>query len=207
MWLAGPVSAQSLPERALGPSEIAEWQAVGRVNHGLSVQDSTCTGTLVSPTLVLTAGHCIGDGQALAFLPGSHAERPLTRLPVAGAALHPDHATPLELETIPNDLARLTLASATDITPLPLGPPPVPGETLALLSYRNGALDAPVMSPGCSVLDVRDRRVTLTCRAHSGMSGAPVIRFTNRGPELSAILIATAGQTSLAAVPDDWARR
>ena len=185
--------------------------AVGRVNQGLSVSPSGCTGTLISPTQILTAGHCAGLNilveQGYSFLAGYHRALPLTRLPVMALRVHPDSSPELTIESIPNDLALLTLGTPTDIAPMAIGPPPQIGEVLSIVSYRNAALAAPTLTNGCTVINQQNRVNALNCAAHPGMSGAPLLRLTENGPELVAVIIATGGgDISFAATPDAWAR-
>ena len=66
---ASSSTAASVPE-ILGGAATSEHPAVGLVH--LAVARSFCTGTLIAPDVVLTAGHCIeGDEKVDAFYTGS----------------------------------------------------------------------------------------------------------------------------------------
>jgi hypothetical protein len=78
-----------------------------------------CSGTLVGPTAVLTAGHCAnGLGSvpySVAF--GSDAAHPTLAVPVSDQVLHPQYT----VEGAPYDFALLHLVQpVTDVSPVPL---------------------------------------------------------------------------------------
>jgi len=207
LWLGlagSAVNAQS--ERALSDAERSQFAAIGRVNAGLLVADSTCTGTLISATRVLTASHCVqGPSTPMTFLAGFHNGRTLARLRAADRSRHPDAPlSGISRATIPYDLGLLHVEAPDKISPLRLGPAPQIGEQLSYISYRNSARDSAILTENCEVLDVEDRLVTLSCEVHSGMSGAPILRITDTGPEVTAILIARGNAISFGAIPDDW---
>jgi len=106
-----------------------------------------CSGVLIAPDLVLTAGHCLdlisAPAQVAAF--AYQGERPIPRpLAVAAFARHPDHVVgwrtrPGAPETrqseIAADLALLRLAAPlAGVAPARLGPPPDAATQAATLS-------------------------------------------------------------------------
>ena len=199
-------AALAQTERALSAAERSGFAAIGRVNAGLLVADSTCTGTLISATRVLTASHCIqGPNTPMTFLAGFHNGRTLTRLRATDRSRHPDaNLTGISLATIPFDLGLVHVDAPSTLTPIRLGPAPHIGEALTFVSYRNSQRDSATLTENCTTLDVQDRLVTLDCEVHSGMSGAPILRMTDTGPEVTAILIARGNGISYGAVPDSW---
>lgn len=51
-------------DRVLIDNSAAPWTAVGRINIAGYRERRQCTGTLVAPNLVLTAAHCLVEGQS-----------------------------------------------------------------------------------------------------------------------------------------------
>ena len=72
-----------------------------------------CTGSLIAPDKVLTAGHCVSGYSSLSVGFGNtRALEP--SYPVASAILHPEYSTQQ------NDIAILQLESAVSIQPAPI---------------------------------------------------------------------------------------
>ncbi len=190
----------------LTSSERADWQAVGRVVVDGAGPNSGCTGVMISDHRILTASHCVPltEGVSVSFLAGQFGADIIARITPDTQARHPNAPEgPLSLETIPFDTAQLTLRDAAPMRPLPLGPEPRVGETLMLLAYSNGMGNIPRWH-SCPVLATAPGLAILDCAAQGGMSGAPLLRITDAGTEVTAILSATAQGTSYAAIPDDW---
>ncbi len=99
------------------PADPARWPFA----VALMGRNTLCTGSVIAPTKVLTAAHCVAEPEPRNVI----ANRPTLRngtvgevIPVASVALHPDYAT---LRT--HDLAVLTLASPTTAPPVTLATP------------------------------------------------------------------------------------
>ena len=101
--------------------------------------NTLCTGTVISPTRVLTAAHCVGDlltmvvrAESTSAFAGGEA------LGVSSVAVAPGYANGLE-----NDLAILTLKSPTTAPPIELASPAEdvaytqPGAPLAIAGFGN----------------------------------------------------------------------
>lgn len=74
-----------------------------------------CTGTLVAPNVVISAGHCVAGGCADRVFLGSDVTRPDNGrvVPVRKAVSHPDYKPPNPT----HDIAVLILAESVDVTP------------------------------------------------------------------------------------------
>ncbi len=102
-----------------------------------------CTGTLVSPYLVLTAGHCttadIVQGGSVVI--GSSLAAPAASIPIARAVPHPQ----FDLGSLTNDVALLVLASAASPTPVALGTSaPAVGESVEIVGWGVTSADASI---------------------------------------------------------------
>jgi Trypsin len=99
------------------PIDVAEspWQALIVVDRAGT--RSLCSGSLITPTVIVTAGHCltgVGADSVKAWLgETSLAQAAKTAsLPIAGIAVHPGYGP----DTYANDIALITLAKPVDIT-------------------------------------------------------------------------------------------
>ena len=89
-----------------------------------------CTASLVGNRSVLTAGHCIGDGE-YRFVLGEHRYR------VAETFVHPDYWSPPIFEILTrNDIAVVRLTEAPAVRPHPISEnPPALGDSVRLVGY------------------------------------------------------------------------
>jgi protease YdgD len=180
--LAGPAGAE---RRLMEAQEAADYLAVGRLN---AAGTRFCTATLIGPTEVLTAGHCLfnprtGKPTALSelrFVPGLRRDENQGVFRVVAAALPPGYrfarGEPGQ-EELRRDIALLRLETAPGVRPLALGaldgPPRV-------VSYNLTRSQAPSIDELCPVLGRIDEVVTLGCGAASGVSGAPILSESGR---------------------------
>ncbi len=107
------------------PASIDQWGFAAAV----LTPTTLCTGTVISPTRVLTAGHCVGNPLTMTVRTKS------TSAFMGGEALGVSAVTfaPGFAHTFENDLAILTLKTPTTATPIPLA---------------NAAEDAAYTAPG-----------------------------------------------------------
>lgn len=198
MGLAGPATAQgSGLIRLTDRDDLYGWEAVGRVE----IQGKGyCTGVLISPTIVLTAAHCLfdqrfnrvdeGNLQFRAGLRDGHsiAERSIARFAVLkeynpADGVHPD--------AIRSDAALLELSKPipTHIAdPFVLHSGAEKGRRVSVVSYGQGRDNALSWQRDCGVLERYRGLMAFDCNVTYGSSGAPVfLKENGRGRILSLI--------------------
>lgn len=210
--LSAPAAAQDLPseQRALSmgglralssADDAAPWAGVGRLDTGVSF----CTATLVTDRLVLTAAHCLfhpRNGTRIAdaemrFLVGLRNGRPEAVRRVRDSVI-PDGYVPRPdptLQSIGEDLALLRLdlpVGAFRAEPIPPGRRAAIGSAVTVVSYGADREAHASIEEGCLVLEGQDDVRLLSCEVVQGSSGAPVVRMTEVGPEVVAVISATA---------------
>jgi protease YdgD len=168
-----------------GPAAAEVPDAIGRISHSAALRPGAaiCTGTLVAPDLVLTAGHCLGAGDPgeMRFALGADVTgaRALRR----GAAVYRRQGPPAPgpapepVAGLAMDLALIRLGTAVpaDVArPLAVGSPG-PGPAVMPGYRRDAPLAAPVPTD-CAVVWQAGAVLGLGCPAVSGQSGAPVLQ-------------------------------
>ncbi|SFM85458.1 protease YdgD [Thioclava dalianensis] len=179
-----PAQAETGLDRLSRRADLFGWEAVGKVRIGAN---GYCTGVLIAPDLVLTAGHCIFDRTTrqarapadLTFLAGQTGAREIASRPVARMIADPAYApfVPISVDTIRHDVALLQLA-----TPIPsstaawfrVGDAGGKGAAVSVVSYARGRSGALSWQRDCTVFGHAQGLIGFDCDVDHGSSGAPV---------------------------------
>ncbi len=185
LLLPGTAGAEESRLKALTTLDDSKgWEAVGRINLGTT---GFCTGALIAPDLVLTAGHCLYDketGAAVApetmeFLAGWRNGRAEAYRKVKRAMAHPDYDYGAEdkVDRVGVDIALLQLDSPirmATIPPFETAPKPMKGAEVGVVSYAQDRAEAASLQEVCHVLARQPGMLVLSCSVDFGSSGAPV---------------------------------
>ena len=182
--------------------ESRGWEAVGRIDFDTS---GFCTGVLVAPDLVLTAGHCLYDkttgrkftASEIRFSAGLRNGRASAYRAVKHAVLHPRYrfSRNTDAAQVRNDVALLQLARpirTTEVAPFDTAGRPGPGARISVVSYAHDRAEAPSLQEACEVVDRRRGVLVMSCDADFGASGAPVFSLASGEPQLVSLISAKA---------------
>ena len=201
--IATPVAAEDARLRSLETGDAGRgWNAVGRINLG---GRGFCTGALIAPDLVLTAGHCLYDKETgaridtaqIEFLAGWRNGRAEAYRHARLAIAHPDfvYGGTEKLDRVTHDLALIALDQPIrlpSVQPFATGAAPGMGDAVGVVSYGRDRAEAPSLQEMCSVLARKPGLLVLSCDVDFGSSGAPVFAMQDGVPRVVSVVSAKA---------------
>ncbi|WP_455172086.1 trypsin-like serine peptidase [Azospirillum largimobile] len=161
----------------------APWRSVVRVQTNLA---GRCTGALVGPRTVVTAGHCLFNPRTRRFLQASslhvlfgYDRGEFTRhVRVARVATDPAYDPAAATPMAAADWAVLTLSEPApeSVPPLPVGAAPLPaGTPLMLGGYSQDRAQVLMADRDCRLLGESAGLLVHDCDATRGTSGGPLL--------------------------------
>jgi len=182
--------------------DVQGWEAVGRLNIGWG---GMCTGALISPRIVLTAGHCAFDSRTLSSIEPSKIEfhagfrngRATASRKVKRVVVHPSYKFQGAEGAfdVSHDLALFELESdiqLSNIRPFETGARPRKGQQVGVVSYAHDRAESPSIQEACHVLARQRGALVLSCSVDFGSSGAPIFAEVEGVPTIVSVVSAKA---------------
>ncbi|MDH5798616.1 MAG: trypsin-like peptidase domain-containing protein [Paracoccaceae bacterium] len=178
------------------------WEGVGQL---MISNRSTCTGTMISADLVLTAAHCVFDSEGLTPIApaqisfragwrnGSAVSERVGKALVIHPEFEPGSGNHVSARRIRWDVALVQLIDPipqTHADPFRTDRAIRVDEEVSVVSYGRGRNNAASRQRACQVLAKHSGVLALSCEAVPGSSGAPVFAIREGRPRVVAVISA-----------------
>lgn len=187
-------------------SRGSPWSAIGQVNVGGYRVAGSCTGTLIAPSVVVTAAHCLIDRfrgspfpvHDIHFLAGVHLDMNLGHSKAKCLNFPPG----FRRGKVSTDIATIVLAHPLAVDPVALAGPEPFREDRPLIhaAYPADRRYQLMADSTCSTLARISGVWATTCDSYAGSSGGPVLIHDDNQMLLAAIMVGV-GRSETFAVP------
>jgi protease YdgD len=195
--VAVPLAGQTAGETPLSEAEQQDWLAIGQITYGGAVGGAICTGTLVAPDLVLTAGHCVSNNGELVpavqvqFAAGWRAGKSAAIR--YGNRIIQEAPSLGKLRALSQDVALIVLDMPIDagvVRPLALAAPNALTDRYSMIGYRRDLPEVIRRNDACDLASTQGAVLLLGCKVVSGNSGAPVLMQRDGEWQIAAVMAA-----------------